>query len=133
MRFKSGLIHGLALAALCPGLVWAQTIFACEPEWAALTKTLLPQAKLSVATHANQDPHHIEARPALIAQMRQADAAICTGAELESGWLPMLQERSGNARVQAKAPSMFYAADVVSLIDAQPGGANNPFAGDVHE
>lgn len=111
----------------------AQTIFACEPEWAALTRVLLPQARLHVATHAQQDPHHIEARPALIAQLRSADAAICTGASLESGWLPTLQQRAGNPRVQNGASGLFFAASAVKLIDAKPGAGGNPFAGDIHE
>ena len=123
------------LAALC-GLVGlalatpaaALTVFACEPEWAALTRVMLPQARLHVATHAGQDPHHIEARPALIAQLRAADLAVCTGASLESGWLPTLQQRAGNAR----ARDVFFAADHVELIDPQPGAIGTPWAGDVH-
>lgn len=121
----------LGLSSWSPTL-HAQTIFACEPEWAALTRVLLPQAKLHVATHAQQDPHHIEARPALIAQLRSADAAICTGAELEAGWLPTLQQRTGNPKVQDGAPGLFLAASAVNLIDPQPGAGGNPFAGDVH-
>lgn len=109
----------------------AATVFACEPEWAALVRVLLPQAKVHVATHARQDPHHIEARPALIAHMRSADLAVCTGAALEAGWLPMLQQRSANRKVQDGQPGMFYAADHVSLIDPKPATLN-PFAGDVH-
>ncbi len=50
-------------AAALSGPAQAQTVFACEPEWAALSRVLLPEAKLHVATHAGQDPHHIEARP----------------------------------------------------------------------
>jgi len=38
-------------------------------EWAALVRELAPQAKVHTATHAGQDPHHIEARPSLIAAM----------------------------------------------------------------
>jgi zinc/manganese transport system substrate-binding protein len=110
----------------------AQTVFACEPEWAALTRVLLPDAKIFVATHARQDPHHIEARPALIAQLRAADFAICTGAELEAGWLPTLQQRAGNAKVQDGTLGMFYAADYVALINPEPNAIGNPFAGDVH-
>lgn len=106
----------------------AATVFACEPEWAALTRVLLPTARIHVATHAGQDPHHIEARPALIAQLRSADLAVCTGASLEAGWLPTLQERSGNAR----ARDVFFAADHVELIDPQPGAIGTPWAGDVH-
>jgi zinc/manganese transport system substrate-binding protein len=125
----------LALLALLAALgrpAAAQTIFACEPEWAALTHILLPAARLHVATHAGQDPHHIEARPALIAQLRGADAAICTGASLEAGWLPTLQQRAGNPRVQDGAPGLFLAASATTLIDPRPGAGGNPFAGDVH-
>jgi zinc/manganese transport system substrate-binding protein len=107
------------------------TVFACEPEWAALVRVLLPEARLHVATHARQDPHHIEARPALIAQLRSADMAVCTGAALEAGWLPMLKQRAANANVRDGQPGMFYVADHVSLIDPQPATIN-PFAGDVH-
>lgn len=125
---SSGLVLGLVLTAAHAG---ATTVFACEPEWATLVRVLLPQAKVHVATHARQDPHHIEARPALIAQMRSADLAVCTGAALEAGWFPMLQQRSANRKVQDGQPGMFYAADHVSLIDPQPATLN-PFAGDVH-
>lgn len=104
----------------------ALTVFACEPEWAALTRTLLPAAKVHVATHAGQDPHHIEARPSLIAQLRSSELAVCTGASLESGWLPMLQQRAG------RAVPVFEASDHVALIDAQPGAIGSPWAGDVH-
>jgi zinc/manganese transport system substrate-binding protein len=108
----------------------ALTVFACEPEWAALVRQLAPHARVTSATHARQDPHHIEARPSLIAAMRHADMAVCTGAALESGWLPMLQQRAGNPRVQNDGPGMFYASDSVSLID--PRAPGTPWDGDVH-
>ena len=117
--------------ATASGQIQAITVFACEPEWGALAKTLVPDARIRSATSHLQDPHHIEARPSLIAQLRSADFAICTGAELEAGWLPMLQERAGNPRVQHGQPAMFYAADHVELIDPFKG-AITPFAGDVH-
>lgn len=106
----------------------AFSVFACEPEWAALTRVLVPNAKVYVATHVGQDPHHIEARPALIARMRQADLVVCTGAGLESGWLPVLQQRAGNAKVN----DVFYASDHVVMIDPQPAAIGTPWAGDVH-
>jgi zinc/manganese transport system substrate-binding protein len=89
---------------------------------------MLPDARVHVATHSLQDPHHIEARPALIAQLRQADLAVCTGASLEAGWLPKLLQRSGNARVQ----DVLFASDHVNMIDPQPGAIGTPWAGDVH-
>lgn len=119
------------LALWAAGGAQALTVFACEPEWAALVRELAPAAEVRSATHARQDPHHIEARPGLIAQLRKADLAVCTGAALEAGWLPMLQQRAGNPRVQDGAPGMFYAAQQVTLVDPRPATAS-PFAGDVH-
>lgn len=119
----------LALAAAAGG-AQALTVFACEPEWAALVRELAPHAQVRSATHARQDPHHIEARPSLIAALRQADLAVCTGASLEAGWLPALQQRAGNPRVQKGAPGMLFAAEQVQLID--PRAPGSPFEGDVH-
>ena len=122
---------GVGLTAAHAQEPTAPRVFTCEPEWAALVRELLPQAQVFSATHARQDPHHIEARPALIAQLRQADLAVCTGAGLEEGWLPALQQRAGNAKVQDGAAGMFYASAHVTLIDPQ-ASTLNPFAGDVH-
>lgn len=105
------------LGSLLATPVYSLTIFACEPEWALLAQELAPTAQVIQATHAYQDPHYIEARPSLIAALRRADLAICTGAEMEIGWLPALQQRAGNARLQDGQPAMLYAAQVVETID----------------
>jgi zinc/manganese transport system substrate-binding protein len=128
LRMRSSL--SALLLCVTSGASQALTVFACEPEWAELVRRLAPQAQVTSATHARQDPHHIEARPSLIAALRRADLAVCTGAALEAGWLPMLQQRAGNARVQDGAAGMFYAADHVTLID--PRAPGTPFDGDVH-
>jgi zinc/manganese transport system substrate-binding protein len=128
---RRGWLRALACCALlASGSAQALTVFTCEPEWAALVRQLAPAAEVRSATHARQDPHHIEARPSLIAMLRKADLAVCTGAALEAGWLPMLQQRAGNARVQDGAPGMLYAAEQVTLIDPRPAGS--AFEGDVH-
>lgn len=95
----------------------ALNVFACEPEWAALAKALGGD-KLTVysATTAMQDPHHIQARPGLIAKARRADLLVCAGAELEVGWLPLLLRKSGNAGVQPGRPGNFAAADYVEKL-----------------
>ena len=91
-------------------------VFACEPEWGALTTELGGEAvKVYAATTALQDPHHIEARPSLIAQMRQASLVICTGSELEVGWLPVLLRQSGNAAIQPGQPGYFEATRYVPM------------------
>ncbi|RYF42339.1 MAG: zinc ABC transporter substrate-binding protein [Comamonadaceae bacterium] len=124
-----GWLAGATLATLMAP-AHALNVFVCEPEWGAVVRALAPDAQVRSATHARQDPHHIEARPSLIAALRRADLAVCTGASLESGWLPVLQQRSANPRVQTGAPGMVFAADHAALIDPRPPGS--PFDGDVH-
>jgi zinc/manganese transport system substrate-binding protein len=107
------------------------TVLACEPEWAALVSELGGnQVNVSSATTALQDPHHIEARPSLIAKARNADLLICTGAELEIGWLPLLLQKSGNSKIQSNGSGYFMASDYVELL-GKPAAADRSM-GDVH-
>lgn len=114
MRIASSLC---LLTALVTGPAQALNIFACEPEWASLAKELAPDANIFSATTAYQDPHRIEARPSLIAKARNADLVICTGAELEVGWLPLLLRQSGNRAIQPGNPGYFLAAEQVERLD----------------
>jgi zinc/manganese transport system substrate-binding protein len=101
---------GIALARI--------NIFACEPEWGSLATELGGDAvKVYTATTAFQDPHRIEARPSLIAKMRQADLVVCSGADLEVGWLPLLLRSSANKKVQLGQPGYFEAAMQVERLD----------------
>ena len=68
------------------------------------------------ATNPLQDPHHVEARPSLIARARNADLVVATGAELEVGWLPLVLQQAGNARVQPGSRGYFEAAAYVPLL-----------------
>lgn len=96
----------------------ALNVLACEPEWAALaTEIGGDKVKASSATTALQDPHRIEARPSLIARTRNADLLICTGLELEVGWLPILLQQSGNAKIASGQPGYFDAGAVVPRLD----------------
>jgi zinc/manganese transport system substrate-binding protein len=119
-------------ALLAAGAVHATlNVFACEPEWGALVKELGgDDVKVYTATTALQDPHHIQARPSLIAKMRQADLVVCTGAELEIGWLPVLLSESGNAGVQPGQTGYFEAAGHVTLLE-KPARLDRA-EGDVH-
>jgi zinc/manganese transport system substrate-binding protein len=55
---------------------------------------------------------------------------VCTGAQLEIGWLPLLQTQSGNAKIQGGQPGYFEAASAVSLIE-RPASVDRA-QGDVH-
>ena len=94
-------------------------VFACEPEWAALA-TEIGQSLVETysATTALQDPHYIQARPSLIAKVRQADLVICSGAELEIGWLPALLQKANNRRVMPGKPGYMEASNHVLRLDA---------------
>src|SRR5215813_14248995 len=117
IRILRLLIGFAALAAAQPAAA-ALNIFACEPEWGALAKEIAgDKGTIYTATTALQDPHRIEARPSLIARARSADLAVCTGAELEIGWLPLVQSQSGNPKIQAGRPGMFEASRFVSMLE----------------
>ena len=93
-------------------------VFACEPEWQALAQELGgDKVKAFGATTALQDPHHVQARPSLIARIRRADLLVCTGAQLEIGWLPVLLRRSSNGNIQPGQPGNFEAASYVTMKD----------------
>ena len=109
----------------------ALNVFACEPEWAALAKEIGgDDVRVYAATTALQDPHRIEARPSLIAQMRRANLVVCTGADLEVGWLPVLLQNANNAAVQPGRPGYFEAARFVPLLE-KPARLDRA-DGDVH-
>ena len=108
--FAIALASGSALAAL--------NVFATVPEWGALTQELGgDKVKSYVATNALQDPHHVEAKPSLIARARSADLVVATGAELEIGWLPLVTQQAGNPAIQPGKPGYFEAAPFVTLLD----------------
>lgn len=96
---------------LLPAGASALEVFACEPEWASLVSELAgDDANVTVATTAFQDPHRLQAKPSLIAAIRKADLVVCTGADLEIGWLPLLLRRGGN-------PEIFMASDFVRKLE----------------
>lgn len=134
MNFSKSLRY--FLAGLC-GLLnvsYAQAalnVFACEPEWAALTRELAgDDVNITTATNAFQDAHHIQARPSLIAKIRRADLLVCSGAGLEIGWLPLLLRQSSNPRVQPGQAGYFEAAMQVERLEI-PAQVDRKL-GDVH-
>jgi len=119
------------LLALAPLSANAIEVFACEPEWASLIQELAgDNAEVTTATTAFQDPHQLQAKPSLIAATRRADLVVCTGADLEIGWLPLLLRRSGNRTIQPGNPGYFLAAEFVRRLEI-PASVDRSM-GDVH-
>ena len=118
---RTQLISLLAAAAAItsPACAKQLNVFACEPEWGALASEVGgDKVSVYVATSGSQDPHQVQARPSLIAKARSADVAVCTGAELEIGWLPMIVQQSGNAKIGAGAAGSFEATSAMRLLEA---------------
>src|SRR5256884_5022332 len=118
MKTLLKLLLALGTAMLAWPASAALNVFACEPEWGALAQELGGD-KVSVfsATTALQDPHRIEARPSLIARIRNADLLICSGSELEVGWLPLLLTQSGNDRIQPGSQGFIEASQFVVRLE----------------
>src|SRR5438552_502443 len=120
----------LAAAWMFPAMA-ALEVFATVPEWGALASELGgDKVKVYVATNALQDPHHVEARPSLIARARGADLVVATGAELEVGWLPLVLQQAGNPKVQPGRSGYFEAATLAPLL-GKPARLDRA-EGDVH-
>ncbi len=108
----------VSLLLLCGNAHAALNIFACEPEWSALSQELAgDKADIYSATTALQDPHHVQARPSLIAHARGAQLVVCTGAELEIGWLPLVLRESTNPDIAPGRPGNFEAAHYVNMLE----------------
>lgn len=121
----------IALLLLSTASQAAINIFACEPEWAALTQELAgDKANIYTATGGLQDPHRVEARPSLISKAARADLLVCTGAELEAGWLPKVLREASNRAIAPGAAGNFQAARFVKMLEI-PGRLDRA-DGDVH-
>jgi zinc/manganese transport system substrate-binding protein len=62
--------------------------------------------------------------------MRRADLLICSGADLEIGWLPLLLRSSANKKVQVGQPGYFEAAMQVERLEVLEKADRS--MGDVH-
>lgn len=108
-------LAGLLLSTQAQGAV---RVFACEPEWKALVEVIAgSNVDAMSATNALQDPHYIQARPSLIAATRKAELLICSGADLEVGWLPLLLRKANNPRLRPGLPGYLMASDYVTRLE----------------
>ncbi len=121
----------LSLTLTAVGVQAQLNVFATVPEWGALAEELGgDKVKVYVATNALQDPHRVQARPSLLARARSAQLMLATGADLEIGWLPLLQRDAVNPRILPGTPGMFEASQYVQLLGI-PTSVDRSM-GDVH-
>ncbi len=106
-------------------------IFACAPEWGALAKDIGgEEVEVFTASKASQDIHHLRAKPSFLAKMRKAELVFCTGASLESGWLPVLLQKAGSSKVQYGQAGLLLASEYVERLEI-PESVDRSM-GDVH-
>ncbi len=109
----------------------AVRILATTADWGALASELGgDKVDVYTATNALQDVHRVDAKPSLVARARNADLVVANGAELETGWLPVLLQESGNRKVQPGTPGYFEATAQLKLIEVPT--AVDRAMGDIH-
>ncbi len=131
MRSAIALVLGWMLCIAAAPASATLNVFATVPEWGALAEELGgDKVKVYTATNALQDPHHVEAKPSLIARARTADLVVATGAELEIGWLPLVLQQAGNPKLQPGKPGYMEATQYVAMLE-KPARLDRA-EGDVH-
>ena len=133
-NFKHNVLSLLSTFLLIFGLsttVNAKTfIFACEQEWASLSKEIGQEhIEVFAAVSASQDPHYLRAKPSLMSRIRKADLVVCSGASLEVGWLPLVLQK-GQVQVQPGNIGNIEVAQHVDLIEKSD--VYDRSLGDVH-
>lgn len=122
----------LTLITLLPLTLLAHLNIAVSyPYIGVLTKTVGGEhIDTIVLAKGNWDPHFIVPRPSLIAKMRNADALIINGGQLEIGWLPPLINRAGNPKTQPSAKTFLNLSHNIELIN-KPSEVDRK-DGDIH-
>ena len=122
----------MAFFAVPSGAFAKVYVFACEPEWAALSEELGGDlVEVYTASKAHEDVHHMRAKPSLLVAMRKADLVFCSGASLESAWLPPLLKKAGREDVQQNSIGWMMASDFVRKLDVG-AHTDHRHAGHVH-
>lgn len=89
--------------------------------------------KVSVTTIASgvQDPHFVDPRPSYMVKLRDAEALLVNGLDLEVGWVPPLIEGARNGRVRAGAPGYIDCSRNIPVLEL-PNRQITRAEGDVH-
>ncbi|QOY52173.1 metal ABC transporter substrate-binding protein [Candidatus Sulfurimonas baltica] len=125
-------MYKLLLIILTPLALFAHMNIAVSyPYIGAITKSIgAEHIDTIVLANGNWDPHFIVPRPSLISKVRNADALIMNGAQLEIGWLPPLIKRAANPKTNVNAKTFLNLSNYVALIN-KPQSVNRS-GGDLH-
>lgn len=89
--------------------------------------------EVSVTTIASgvQDPHFVDPRPSYMVKLRDADALLVNGLDLEVGWIPPLIEGARNGRVRPGAAGYIDCSRNIPVLEL-PNRQLTRGDGDVH-
>jgi zinc/manganese transport system substrate-binding protein len=89
--------------------------------------------RVEVTTIASgvQDPHFVDPRPSYMVKLRDAEALLVNGLDLEVGWVPPLIEGSRNGRLRSGAPGYIDCSRNIPVLEL-PSGSITRADGDVH-
>jgi zinc/manganese transport system substrate-binding protein len=85
---------------------------------------------VAVLAPPDRDLHYLEARPSMMARLRNAELLVSVGADLEVGWLRVAIRSSGNGTIRRGQPGHFSGAQHTELL--QTDQAADRSRGDVH-
>src|SRR5690242_20558156 len=106
-------------------------VVATLPDFGSLAREIGgDKIDIIVLAKPTEDPHFVDARPSFVVALRNADALIDGGAELEIGWLPPLLQNARNPKIEVGKPGRIVASQGVRLMNV-PTSVTRA-AGDVH-
>jgi len=113
--------------------LWAQSklnVVAVTPDLADITREVGGEyVRVGVLMQGWQDPHHVDPKPSMVMQLRQADLLIRIGMDLDS-WVDSLIQTSRQSRF-VNADSVLNASLGFPKLDI-PQGAIDGRSGDIH-
>jgi ABC-type Zn uptake system ZnuABC Zn-binding protein ZnuA len=89
------------------------------------------RVEVTVFAKGPEDPHFIEAKPAFVKALNQADLYVQTGLDLEIGWAPALLRNARNAAVTPGGRGYLDAGTLIAPLEI-PTGTVDRSMGDVH-
>jgi zinc/manganese transport system substrate-binding protein len=89
------------------------------------------RVKVTTIASGVQDPHFVDPRPSYMVKLRDADALLVNGLDLEVGWVPPLIEGARNGRVRPGAPGYIDCSRNIPVLEV-PSRLITRADGDVH-
>lgn len=109
------------------------TVVATTPDLGAIARAVLGNSgKVYVLARPDEDPHYIQSKPSYMVNLRDANAVVYSGLQLEIGWLPKILEGARNPNIMPGKPGNLDASKAIERILEIPAGEVDRSMGDIH-